>query len=248
MDKPGMYMLRKVVFVFWLAVVTTSAFGQSNNTFIVPDYMEIERLTKDKGSAFYYNKLYDRYIEGDTTLTVRDYRMLYYGYFFQNNYSPFSYASESDSIKLLLGTSEKLTKENWAEIIRLGTANIAKNPFDLKGLNIVWMGHKETGNHSKAAIYFDRLKKLIQIILSSGDGLSEATAFHVLNVSHEYDILNILGYEFGGSQKLTDGNCDFLSLKTNDDQIEGLYFDVNQIFKGYEQSQNNLHDNVDFDQ
>jgi len=76
----------------------------------------------------------------------------------------------------------------------------------------------------------------VQVILASGDGMSETTAFHVLNVSHEYDILNILGYEFSGNQKLTEGKCDYLSLKDNNDQVHGLYFDVKQIFKGYERS------------
>jgi hypothetical protein len=228
-------MLRRMVLVFWLMVIALSVFAQDSEHSI-PDYAEIEKLTKDKSSIFHYDKLFSRYKENDTTLTLRDYRMLYYGYFFQPGYTPFYHTAESDSIKMLLGTKDELQEGDWREIIRLGAANVQKNPFDLKGLNIVWIAHKRNGDSAVARVYFDKLKKLVQTILATGDGLSEQTAFHVVNVSHEYDILNILGYEFGGNQQLTDNKCDFLSLKTNDDNIEGLYFDVKQIFRGYEQS------------
>lgn len=225
---------RMTMLMVWIIAFVWSA-GAQNRDYTVPDYLEIEKLTLDKSSAFHYDGLYKRYAANDTTLTLRDYRMLYYGYFFQPGYSPFANTDESDSIKMLLGNKEELNEADWKEIIRLGTVNVSKNPFDLKGLNIVWVAHRQTGDSAMAQVYFDKLKKIVQTILSTGDGLSEETAFHVVNVSHEYDILNILGYEFGGGQKLTEGKRDFLTLKENPDNIEGLYFDVNQIFKGYEQ-------------
>jgi len=228
-------MLRRIVLVAVVMVFTLKLFGQEN-TFIIPDYQEIEKLTADKGSAFYYDNIFKRYEANDTTLTLRDYRMLYYGYFFQPQYTPFYRSAETDSIKTLLGSKDELTKDDWKQIIRLGKVNIAQNPFDLKGLNVVWIAYRQSGDTATANLYFDKLKKLVQTILATGDGKSEKTAFHVLNVSHEYDIVSILGYEFAGNQKLTDAKCDFLSLKDNDDRVTGLYFDVKQIFKGYERS------------
>jgi len=230
-------MLRKVVLLIWLSVWVVSSYAQSPHHSI-PDYAEIEKLTKDRSSAFHYDGLFARYRANDTTLTLRDYRMLYYGHFFQPDFSPFNQSAEADSIKWLLGAKDELDESDWQMVVRLGTANVEKNPFDLKGLNMVWIAHRTMGDNTTAAIYFDKLKKLVQTILATGDGLSEQTAFHVVNVSHEYDILNILGYEFGGEQTLTDGKCDYLSLKSNEENIEGLYFDVKQIFKGYELSLN----------
>lgn len=219
--------------ILWMTFVSFSLFAQEN-TYTVPDYQEIERLTADRGSAFFYPPLFKRYVANDTNLTLRDYRMLYFGYFFQDEYTPFFQTPEADSIKMLLGSKDELATGDWKQIVRMGTANIDKNPFDLKGLNIVWVAYRQTGDSATARIYFDKLKKLVQTILSTGDGMTETTAFHVLNVSHEYDILNILGYEYAGNQKLTDTKCDFLSLKSNNEQVKGLYFDVKQIFKGYE--------------
>lgn len=226
-------MCRRLILIFWLSIIALSVFGQ-NNRFTIPDYNEIEKLTNDKSSAFYYPTIFERYLKNDTELNLRDYRMLYFGYFFQPHYTPFFESDETDSIKMILGSQNELYKKDWEDIARLGKANLRKNPFDLKGLNVVWLSLKNSGQEEEAAVYFDKLKKLVQIILETGDGKTEETAFHVLNVSHEYDILNILGYEFDGKQELTEKKCDFLSLKTNEDRLPGLYFDVKQIFKGYE--------------
>ena len=228
-------MCSRLVFVFVLFLMPFLSLAQEARH-IVPDYNEIETLTSDKVSAFYYPELFKKYVANDTNLSLRDYRMLYFGYFFQGNYTPFYHTEEADSVKAILGDREKLTTDEWKEVIRFGKANLEKNPFDLKGLNIVWVAYRQTGDSASARFYFDKLKKLVQTILSTGDGMSEATAFHILNVSHEYDIINILGYEYGGNQNLTDTKCDYLSLKTNDEGLSGLYFDVNQIFKGYKKN------------
>ncbi|RYZ51943.1 MAG: DUF4919 domain-containing protein [Sphingobacteriales bacterium] len=226
-------MCRRWLLTIWMMVVSCAAIAQ--NDYNVPDYNEIERLTKDKGSVFYYGSLFEKFKANDTTLTLRDYRMLYYGYFFQPDYSPFKFTSEADTMKAILALQE-LQPGDWKELQRVGRAHLAQNPFDLKGLNVVWIASKQTGDSAAARLYFDKLKKLVQTILSTGDGMSEKTAFHVVHVAHEYDIVNILGFEFGGKQNLTDNKCDFLTLKTNDEKVEGLYFDVSQIFKGYERS------------
>jgi hypothetical protein len=227
-------MCRRLIVVLGILFISITSFAQGEHT--IPDYTEIERLTKDKGSAFFYDGLLDRYKGHDTTLTLRDYRMLYYGYFFQPSYTVFNQTPQADSVRMILGEKESLSPAEWQELIRLGKLNLEANPFDIKGLNIVWVAHRHVGDSAGARVYFDKLKKLVQTILASGDGLSEQTAFHVLNVAHEYDLVNILGYEFAGNQQLTDSHCDYLSLKSNNDNLPGLYFDVKQIFKGYAKS------------
>lgn len=190
-------MCRRLFWVVWMIIASFVA--QAQDEFNIPDYNEIERLTKDQGSIFYYDNLFARYQANDTTLSPRDYRMLYYGYFFQPGYSPFKFTNESDTIKTIVNR-EQLTKTDWNELKRVAQGHLKQNPFDLKGINIAWLATRQTGDSAEARLYFDKLKKLVQTILSTGDGLSENTAFHVLSVSHEYDIVNILGYEFNGGR------------------------------------------------
>jgi len=69
------------------------------------------------------------------------------------------------------------------------------------------------------------------VILSSGDGRTEESAFHVISVSHEYDILQVLGFEFGGQQSLTTKDCDYLAVKENEYDIKGFYFNVQMLLE-----------------
>jgi hypothetical protein len=225
-------MVARAVWICSFILLSFSSFAQ-DTYFPKPDYSDIEKLTTDKSSAFFYDNLFSRYRDNDTTLTLRDYKMLYYGYFFSRTYSPFISNAYTEQIKELLNQNE-VTVTDWKNVITLGRRNLEKNPFDLRGLNIVWVAYRETGDSATARCYFDKLKKIVQTVLSTGDGLTPETAFHILNISHEYDIISMLGYEFGGDQNLTPNQTDYLSLKPNDDNVRGLYFDVGQIFKGYD--------------
>jgi len=71
---------------------------------------------------------------------------------------------------------------------------------------------------------------LLKAILKTGDGTSEKMAYSVISVSHEYEILIMLGLKFAGSQELI-GSCDYLLVKENDKNIEGVYFDVSRLFE-----------------
>ena len=55
----------------------------------VPDNDQILKDVLNGMSPYYYPVLFMRYMEGDTTLTLEDYRHLYYGYAWQPEYEPF---------------------------------------------------------------------------------------------------------------------------------------------------------------
>ena len=79
-------------------------------------------------------------------------------------------------------------------------------------------------------------KKIVQLdiivdaLMSSGDGISKETAFYVINTSHEYALLGILGFGFGGQQSLIE-HYDYLTLAENKEGVKGLYFDVSPCLK-----------------
>ncbi|NJO91928.1 MAG: DUF4919 domain-containing protein [Chloroflexia bacterium] len=53
-----------------------------------PEYDVIKSSIFDDSSPYFYPNLYNRYIEADTSLTINDFRYLYYGYTFQSKYVP----------------------------------------------------------------------------------------------------------------------------------------------------------------
>jgi hypothetical protein len=104
-------------------------------------------------------------------------------------------------------------------------------PFNLRDLNMLANLYYQLGDTISSLQSDFKLQMLVNTILSTGDGRSEKTAWHVISVSHEYDILGYFGFQFGGSQSLTKKGCDYLEVSENDYKIKGFYFDVNMILQ-----------------
>jgi hypothetical protein len=128
-----------------------------------------------------------------------------------------------------------MTNGDWQKAIALCKRYLAKKPFELKKLNLLYYACKTTGDTVGQRIYADKIKKIAFAILSSGDGLSTNSGLHVIEISDEYSIIHMLGYEYTGDKELRGDRCDYLGLKENDDQIKGLYFDLKQLFVAYQQ-------------
>lgn len=230
----GMNVVR-LFFIFFVLFSQLVAAQEDASQFDKPDYANIEKITKDKAFQSYYPKLYKRYQSFDTTLTERDFYLLYYGYFFQDEYASFHSSPYRDSIDILF-KKDKHTDVDKKNAIRYTLADMANQPYNLRNLNMLCELYKSINQFDTAELYFFRIRHLAAVIFSTGDGRTEATAMHVLQVNDEYSILDMLGFEFAGSQSVTQQQCDYLKVLKNEDRVDGFYFDVSQIFKGYTKS------------
>ncbi len=224
-------MKRCVLMAIVLVLSFTSKAQDKEN--LKPDYTAIEKTIADPNSIFYYPPLFLRYKNNDTTLTRREYRYLYYGYFFNKAYRFSQNHPAEDSLDLIL-KKNILSVKDWRLVIRLLNKCLERNPFELKKLNLMYFAYKNLGDDLHQHIYKDKIQKIAYTILSSGDGESEETALHVLQVSDEYSLINMLGYKFNGKREMRGDRCDYLTLEANDDDIQGLYFDLKQVFAEYE--------------
>jgi hypothetical protein len=199
-----------------------------NKDFKKPDYKGIEKIIVNKESGFFYPDFLKRYKKSDTTLTLQDFRILYYGFLFNESYSVYGSSNYQDSINLVLG-KDSLIREDFFQIIYYERLILDEYPFNLRDLNVLLYSYLQIGDTLSAIEADFKLNMIIQAILSTGDGKKEKTAWHVISISHEYDILGALGFQFGGSQTLTKNGCDYLEIADNDYGIKGFYFDVNMI-------------------
>jgi len=195
-----------------------------------PDYKKIESVISDKNSKWFYPKLFDRYDKYDTTLTNEEFVFLYYGFLYQDAFSPYGLSDYSDSLRRMLN-KETLTSYDYDTIIRYEKLVLKKFPFNLRDLNILAYAYKQKDEFDSVNFIVYRLDNLINTILSTGNGEKEKTAWHVISISHEYDILNVLGYKFDGEQSLTTKGCDYLKVQENKLDIKGFYFDVNKLLQ-----------------
>ena len=201
-----------------------------------PDYNEIEKNIADKKSSFYYPQLMVRYQLADSTMTWEEKRHLYYGYIFDKNYEPYGTSDFSDSLSITL-RKEDHSDSILNKIIEWGDSVLKENPFDIRTLNSQIYAFKEKNDRKNFDRKMIQMKIVIDALISSGNGLNKEKAFYVIYTDHEYDLLEILGFQFGGSQKLIE-LYDYLTLAENEHGIKGLYFDVspclnslNEMFK-----------------
>lgn len=223
------FMIRNIIVVAVLMMSSMGLQAQGRKGYEVPDYGLIKRVTKDKSSPSYYPKLFARYTANDTTLNTSDYRMLYYGYFFEDGYRVFGSVSKFDDSLKAIFKKKDINNDDRRNAIRYTLDDLKTSPFNLKDIYRLYNLFDLFKDKNNTAIYLRKLEMLAKVISSTGDAMTDTTGLHVLSVEDEYTVVSLLGYEFGGSQKLVKNKCDYLTLAKNDDGLEGLYFDVRQI-------------------
>ena len=201
----------------------------SSWSFKKPDYKVIKENIRNTESTLFYPHLMDRFSLGDADMTLEEKRHLYYGYIFQDLYSPYSRSEHHEMLKALF-QKDLWEETDWVEMVSLTDLILSENPFDMKALDGQLFALEELEEHERFRERKTQLQIIVDTILSTGNGLSKKEAFYVIFHAHEYDLLHLLGYHFGGSQKLI-GQNDYLLLAKNETKIKGLYFDISAWMK-----------------
>ncbi len=215
--------MKAVILIFSFLFATLQALPQDIK-FEKPNYKKIKKAISKRKSDLYYPKLMEKYLKGDTTMTLEEKRHLYYGFTFQSNYSPYGEPDYYDSLLAVL-KQDTLTNDDLHKIIVFADSVLAEDPFNLRSMDYQLYAYKQLGKEEAYMKRFAQMQIIVDAILSTGIGISKETAFYVIAVPHEYFILEVLGFEFGNLQKLID-HYDFLKVADNEYGIEGLYFDV----------------------
>lgn len=186
---------------------------------------------KDENSSYFYPNLLEKFKNNDTTLTIMDYRFLYYGYAKQHSYKPYGISKHAEEIQKILFNKE-LKNDDYLLLEEKIAMSLTDDPFDLKMIVRLINVYKYLKKEDLAEKLIYKHNMLIDTILGSGDGLSCETAFQVINVSDEYVILNVFGFQ-SKSQAMIDGTCDFLTLEDPNKEIgiDGIYFNIEIPFK-----------------
>ena len=219
--------MKKYLLFTVLAFFFLKGFSQQN-AFTPTDYEVIKKGIQDASSAFYYPDQLARLVLFDTTLTDEEYRYLYYGYIFQKEYKPYWVSPHEKELEKYY-RSQHISPKDYDKIIQLATKSIEEYPFALRAMNFLVYIYHLKGNEDMAQKVASRLYGTVRAILSSGDGKTCETGFHVISVSHEYVLLNMFQFQLK-SQSLV-GNCDYLELDENNEGVEGIYFNIETLFK-----------------
>lgn len=210
------------------------------------DFEEIKKTTMDTtNSRTYFPRLLAAFLRNDTTLlndtlpsgeivkgevmTIEDYRNLYYGYVFQEDYNPFRMSIYSDKLEHLYDKKE-FTREESVMIKENAQDALADNLFDLRQMTFFIYVMKEIKKDNLARIYQFRLNHIVAAIMSSGNGTKEYP-WVVTSLEHIYNIVNFLGYVAVSHEEI-EGGIDYITINKKDNKSpEGFYFDVSKIME-----------------
>lgn len=193
------------------------------------DFDSIRVATQDPQSDLFFPKLIKEFQSNDTTMTFEHYRGLYYGYVFQEDYNPFRESPFSDMIESLY-YKKQFTRAECDTIEKYAELSLNDNIFDLQQMEFYIFALKQKKKYARAAIRQYRLNHIIAAILSSGNG-TEESPWVVTSATHEYYIINKLGYVATDHQSLPN-NIDYIAVKKkNDKSPEGFYFDASKIIE-----------------
>ncbi len=213
------------------AAVTNKKDPRRKITVERPDLEEIRTATLDPHSPFYFPKLKAKYERNDTTMTPDEFRHFYLGYMFQEDYDPYRvspYSGVTDDLRL----KTTHTKEEIDTIRKYAQLTLEDNPFDLRQMSFLVHVLKEKKKDMSAKIWEYRLEHLLGAIKSTGTGEDMENAWYVIYPVHEYDMVQLLGYEATDAAYIDPG-YDYLTVQPDetdtrkrDKSAKGFYFNI----------------------
>ena len=230
-------MRNALIYILFLTAASLGAIAQDSGDkrkLIVekPDLIQIARETLNPESRFFFPKLLDKYNRNDTMMTNEEYRYLYLGYMFQEDYDPYRESKYADMTDHLRAKKEH-TKAEIDTVRKYAELTLKDNPFDLRQMSFLVHVLKEKQKNMSAKIWEYRLEHLLGAIKSTGTGEEAENAWYVIYPMHEYDMVQLLGYEATNVDYLDPG-IDYLTVKPDDETAkrlkdkaaQGFYFNV----------------------
>lgn len=197
-----------------------------------PDMDKICLEVNDPNSKYYYPKLMAEYEKNDTIMQLEDYRYLYFGYVFQEDYDPYR-KSEFSKVVEDLYYIDKHTRAECDTIIKYAELSLRDNPFDLQQINFLIYALREKKKINLANIWQYKLNHLLEAIVSTGTGLDQENAWYVIIPKNEYNIINFKGH-LASSQEFVAPYYDHIFIeKKKDTDPDGFFFNIKYILKEY---------------
>lgn len=130
---------------------------------------------------------------------------------------------------------EAFNKKDYAKAVELVEV-VLDYEYIHRGLHLAAEdAYRHLGNTTKADEHKAVAEKLLDALLTSGDGKTAATAFFVLSIREEYFIMEKLGYKTSSQALTSEGNRMFDVLSGTDTKTGNtvsLYFDITSFFGG----------------
>lgn len=208
-----------------LLLLSTSAVAQR------PDEEMIANEISNPTSPFYYPNLMLKYEQGET-LSKQEFHFLYYGFTYSEDYKPLNTNPHMDRVKNIMSrlAIDTPSVSDIDELILAATDAMERDPFSPELLNILAYAYGTSGDKEREKLYFERLQAVFDCIASSGDGLKEKSAMHVIMFSHALDYMTSKGWNHLKA-RIISKEVEFVPFDFPHKKVKGLYFDYSRIYR-----------------
>ena len=122
---------------------------------------------------------------------------------------------------------------DWERARGLVDALLQRNYVRIRSHYFAWLIYRRDGDEERAKHHRAFMDGLFRSITTSGDGKTQDTAFVVINVEEEYDVLGLTGLKMLGQSLQHENGRDFdvLTVQREGSEPVKLYFDITLPWK-----------------
>lgn len=203
-----------------------------------PNLLAIREATLNPSSPYYFNKLMEKFnkLASGAKMTPDEFRHLYLGYMFQEDYDPYRTSPYAEKVDSILDATEymrnpdvKLSNRELDTLKYYSEKALKDNPFDLRQMSYMVHILRDRKKDAWSQVWEQKLENLLGAIKSTGTGETKENAWFVIYPMHEYDLIQLLGYE-AVDYEYSNG-YDYLKVTPTAAQkgkknVPGFYFNV----------------------
>lgn len=217
--------LLKIVLVINAIMILNIGLGQKNYNKL--DHKSLKLLVKNSKLETCYNKLIKRYHAFDTTLSINEYRLLYYGFVLQENYL-------GDNNKQYSFEMNKLIKEKKIDSLLIVCDKVIKKiPISLIANINKAKALDESGDNKSADKYYKRYELLLKAILSSKYDKYFYADYKTIYLIDQLEVLKKIGKENYSIHETVELNINNIKVKISSyiyENGEVISFNANDRF------------------
>ena len=229
MKKSAIYIL----IAFMTLVALTSAKTAKRNA--IPKGIDLEDVRSEVNnpkSQFYYPRLMESFEQFDTSMTLEDYRYLYFGTMFQEDYNPYRRNAYADILTPLTHKTSH-TRAELDTLVKYTGLALLDTPFDLNQINFLIYALRAKGKYNLADIWQYRLNHILKAIVSTGTGADTASAWYVIYPRDEASIVN-MGKDVASLRpSFVEPYFDCIEVTDKHGKAQNFYFNISPVLEEY---------------
>jgi len=206
-----------------------SVFDENN---IFKDFNEsnfelMDKSVTDKDNKYFYKTLLANFFEDNTSLSIDEYFMLYYGQSVQNDYAPYS---KSDMKKMI---RDEFSIGKYEETIKIGKELLETDPFLIDAYQYIAYSYLYLNQYDNYEKYMIPYHGFMAGIMATGNGNSVNDAYTIISVADEYSLLYFLGL-FSTEQSLIKKKKNYYDVFQAKDyygNTKEVYFNITKPYK-----------------